>query len=91
MKAHFEGEEAELRKISLEIFVKMDMPTDGRPPPAGELVRRVLQANAAEQAGRIDQVAMRYRGRPHNIFRVLALHALVALAEAGVVVPPRRT
>jgi len=88
MKKHFGDEEAELRKDTTEVlFVKMDLPTDGRPHPAREFVRRVVQAGPPEQARLVDELAMRYRGRPHNIFRVLALHASVDLAEAGVIVP----
>ncbi len=88
MKKHFDDEEAELRKDTTEVlFVKMDLPTDGRPHPAREFVRRIVQAGPPEQARLVDELAMHYRGRPHNIFRVLALHAFVDLAEAGIVVP----
>jgi hypothetical protein len=89
MAKHFADEEAELRKDSTEVlFVKMDFPTDGRPHPAREFVRRVIEAAPPEQARLVDELAMHYRGRPHNIFRVLALHALVDLADADTAVPP---
>lgn len=88
MKKHFDDEAAELGRDTIEaLFVKMDFPTDGRPHPAKEFVRRIAEAGPPEQARLVDELAMHYRGRPHNIFRVLALHALVDLAEARIVVP----
>lgn len=87
-KDRMDEEEDELRTASLEVlFVKMDEPWDGRPASAREFVRRVQEAGAADQSKLIDELAMHYRGRPHNIFRVLALHSLVALMNLGLQVP----
>lgn len=88
MRKYFEDEEAELKTDTTAVlFVKMDLPEDGRPLPAREFVRRVTAADPGEQARLVDLLAMKYRARPHNIFRVLALHALVDLCEAGISVP----
>ena len=84
----FETEGIDLRAASLNVlFVRMDEPFDGRPVPARELVRRVIEADVAGRARLVDEIAMHYRGRPHNIFRVTALRALVDLLDAEVEVP----
>lgn len=88
MRDRFAEEEKELRSASLNIlYVRMDNPGDGRPASALEFVRRVKEATPDEQGRLVDWLAMHYRGRPHNIFKVLSLHALVELATAGIEVP----
>jgi hypothetical protein len=88
MKDYYHGEKTALEGDSIEVvMLKMDFPTDGRPPPVNEYVRRVRQADPVEQARLVDLLAMNYRGRPHNVFRTGALRVLVDLAEAGVDVP----
>ena len=88
MKDYYDGERSALEADSVEIvMVKMDFPTDGRPPAANEYVRRVRQADPVEQARLVDLLAMHYRGRPHNVFRTGALRVLVDLADAGIEVP----
>ncbi len=80
-----EEEQRELKDASLEVlFVRMDIPEDGRLPPVEEYVRRVVAADPAERQRLVDKLAMHYRGRPHNIFRGLAVHALARLVEEGV-------
>lgn len=78
-------EDAALFSMSPEmLFVRMDLPWDGRPPATREFVRRVLQATPQEQTRLIDLLVLEYRARPHNVFRVQALHALVSLMHGGV-------
>jgi len=85
MTERFAKEGEELRNCSSELLIaRMDRPHDGRPGPAVEFARRVQVADGAEQTRLIDLLAIRYSGRPHNIFRVQALHALVVLVQAGV-------
>jgi hypothetical protein len=88
-KEWLDGEREELRKATVEVlFVKMDLPDQGRRLPVDEFVRRVMGADRTGQARLVDQIAMRYRGRPHNIFRGLCLHVLVRLLEEGIQVEP---
>ncbi|MEQ1734959.1 MAG: hypothetical protein ABL886_00850 [Rhodoglobus sp.] len=83
-----EEEEAELRGLSLSVLqVRMDLPNDGRPVSAREFVRRVVDGDEAERRRLVDWLVMQCRARPHSIFRVLALQALLDLADKGVSVP----
>ncbi|WP_437851690.1 hypothetical protein [Sorangium sp. So ce363] len=80
-------EQSELRAASLSsLFISMDLPEDGRRPPAEEFIRRVLAGTPAERQELMNKLAMQYRARPHNIFRGIAVYILVRLLEEGVTV-----
>jgi hypothetical protein len=90
-KEWMDGEREELRKASIEtLFVKMDLPDQGIGFPVEEFVKRVMDTDRTGQAHLVDQLAMRYRGRPHNIFRGMCLHVLVRLLEEDIQVEPSR-
>jgi hypothetical protein len=49
-----------------------------------EIGQRLLAAPESERPGMLDQLAMQWRGRPHAIFRVHALTALMTVYQAGI-------
>lgn len=83
------AEEAALRTMRLEtlINVGMDIPTDARLGLGVELVRRVLAETPTAQSNILDSLAMRYRGRPHSVFRVLSAYVFLRLVQEKLWVP----
>ncbi len=82
-----EAEGDELRKASIEfLFAKMDLPHDARAHAAEEFVKRIVESDQPRRRELVDRLAMQYHGRPHNIFRALAVYVLVRLLEQGIVI-----
>lgn len=80
-----EKEREELRNKDIKLLlVNMDIPTDARPMIAEIFVERVLSANKKERKHMVELLAMTMRGRPHSVFRVLAVYVFVRLLEEGI-------
>lgn len=78
-----EKSEIEGAKFS-ELMIMMDIPIDGRPLYGREIVRRMQTASTSERLSMADQLAMRYRGRPYQVFRVNCADAFARMYFLGI-------
>jgi hypothetical protein len=68
----------------LRVFMSYTL--SASPEATKELVQRVL-ADRTELSRTVDTLVSTCRGRPHNVFRVEALSALLQIHESGVTIP----
>lgn len=84
-KDGLEKEKRELKDVALSVlFVRMDLPEDSRSVSPDEFVRRVVESPHEQRTALVEELVLKYYGRPHNVFRVLALRAMVNLLELGI-------
>jgi hypothetical protein len=70
-KEREDREKKELEEANFEkLMILMDIPIDGRPLYGREIVRRMQNATKEERQSMANQLAMKYRGRPYQVFRV---------------------
>ena len=70
-----EQEKKELRDAGMgELLSRLNVTTDGRPVVPKEILSRITKADRCGRASILDDVIKRYRGRPHNVFRVLSAY-----------------
>ncbi|HDR4442758.1 type I restriction enzyme HsdR N-terminal domain-containing protein [Bacillus cereus group sp. BceL101] len=81
--------QSELQKLPIDsLLVRMDIPTDSTIQTSNEYVRRVLAADEVERVILIDKLAMRWRGRSHNVFKIHSLRVLLELLKKNVEIKP---
>ncbi|NVM29200.1 MAG: hypothetical protein HWN65_10185 [Candidatus Helarchaeota archaeon] len=80
-----EQEKKDLRKMNpKQLLVNMNIPTYPFLPPADEFFERIRSSNTKDQKELLDQLIGYYRGKPHAILRIQALHVLARCLEEKV-------
>lgn len=78
-------EKEDIKKLKTDLLlVRMDIPTNRMFFPAKEYLRRIINSNMEEKENLIDKLVMKYRGRPHAIFRVQSLYIFVQLLKNNI-------
>ncbi|MEH7276613.1 hypothetical protein, partial [Neobacillus vireti] len=73
------------RKLPIDqLLINMDIPTNGTLRTSLEYLSRIIAAEEEERAKLVDNLAMRWRGRPHSIFRVNCLNILIGLLKNNI-------
>lgn len=74
-----EQQEADQHLVQISdnhLLIYMDIPSNSQLRTPNEYLRRIIEADESGRTKLVDQLVMRWRERPHNIFRVHSLYIL---------------
>ncbi|MED1487975.1 hypothetical protein [Bacillus smithii] len=82
-----EQQEADQHLVQISdnhLLIYMDISSNSQLRTPNEYLRRIIEADESGRTKLVDQLVMRWRGRPHNIFRVHSLYILFELLRQKV-------
>jgi len=78
-------EKEHIKQVPLStLYIYMDRPTDPIPFYSNEYVRRFIQATQEQRNNMLGELTMKYRSRPHAIFKVQCINIMCRLLQENI-------